>query len=1349
MRTVKRPIFTASLTFLLFLTGCKEFFADIEKDFSHWTSMVQIVAHRVPSAGTDAEGYSCVASDTDKTVSLHLNNPQGYELQIPAAGASSDIVAFESGVKGADGTYLPRAGIDYEFRQTASERIELTYKKAFLEYSERGVQNISPAITLSGKDGRKFGTYTFKLRANTPPPGISYQATGKVQDTGTGISYYVLCFAVSDMGSMTGGAPLHNDIKTLSVNGLGDIPLTLNASGTDFDISNSGGRLLNASDVWTLVSGDYPSGFVPGTPSSGSWILRFKTDVEVAAGAAQKYSLNLKDRKGLSSGTLQQWTPRNMVATLKLYEDAALSNEITGTTETAPRRINFTGSPVTDSYTLKAKTATAAARITALVEKKRGAGWVEVSRETGGSEKEIHVSSDGTDTAYRITLNASASGFEDAEPQTFYVTFVQNFTVSFRVENANGSLEGVYSGNTQTATVGDPKAFTVPHGQTVNFMAHPDTHYEVDNWTIRGGYCLAGGTEGSTTAQIRSDAHTQVSVRFRLKRYPVTFSVDGGHGSLSARTGTNPATEVSPIRVEHGSNVNFTAVPEQGYELDGWTVDSVSAPSVTSLTHSLSNVTAARNVTVKFKRIERTVAAGSNAWKNLKDTVAEIPEYGTVIIDGEIKATNAAGNSGEIVIDKNLTIKGKKPNRTDTLNANSYHSGITPTDAPATLHRIFKVTGGTLTLENIKLKKGYAGKWDPSNSLASSGAGILLESGSVSLTQVDILNCGAVGTGGNKGKGGGIYIKTGTLTVSNSTLSSNWCSDGGGGVYIAGGTVTLTNTEITDNNSALEHGGGVYVESGSMRIAGTSRITPSTGMNENKKGKNEVYLKNGVKITFNDNLTGTVPIARITPEAYPTGSTEIQVLDGSTVSSEYTKFTVTPQDLGSGKSAEWGITSEGKLKLTSIVIDGSGYNAWKKLKEAVQNAQDGDTITIVGEIKATSSSGNSGEIVIDKNLTIKGKNPNGTDTLNANKADTGKPKHRIFNVKANAHFDLDGLTLVGGQTSSGDPHGGAIFMSGANITSTIKNCIIGKENNSNIASQQGGGIYLNIAGGSLTLEDTQINSCTADGGGGIYLQSGNLIFEGVQMKNNTAVNGKGRAVWVEDGSFKIKDSSTTKTYLDPTTTSSKNPDDVYLADGKTITVNGTLTGIPAGAFTSPQAARITPQNYTAGTQVVEAENGVSIGDVTNKFTVTPQTAPSKNWIIDKKGRLRDFDGIDKDVIAAFDGNMNTTTIKKYNEMIGHFIFYKTSSGNYGVMIITETPLYAADAYKMKFSYKTYDASGSVLKEGEETVSGTFSFDLDTGTTGNTSLPGVDFFLHNSINIVPKNNARFFTQNPPQ
>lgn len=285
MRTVKRPIFTASLTFLLFLTGCKEFFADIEKDFSYWTSMVQIVAHRVPSAGTDAEGYSCVASDTDKTVSLHLNNPQGCELQIPAAGASSDIVAFESGVKGADGTNPPRAGIDYEFRQTASERIELTYKKAFLEYSERGVQNISPAITLSGKDGRKFGTYTFNLRANTPPPGMSYQATGKVQDTGTW--YYVLCFAVSDMGSMTGGAPLHNDIKALSVNGLGDIPLTLNASGTDFDISNSGGRLLNASDVSTLV---------PGTPPSGSWILRFKTDVEVAAGAVQKYSLNLKDR---------------------------------------------------------------------------------------------------------------------------------------------------------------------------------------------------------------------------------------------------------------------------------------------------------------------------------------------------------------------------------------------------------------------------------------------------------------------------------------------------------------------------------------------------------------------------------------------------------------------------------------------------------------------------------------------------------------------------------------------------------------------------------------------------------------------------------------------------------------------------------------------------------------------------------------------------------------------------------------------------------------------------------------------------------------------------------------------
>ena len=66
---------------------------------------------------------------------------------------------------------------------------------------------------------------------------------------------------------------------------------------------------------------------------------------------------------------------------------------------------------------------------------------------------------------------------------------------------------------------------------------------------------------------------------------------------------------------------------------------------------------------------------------------------------------------------------------------------------------------------------------------------------------------------------------------------------------------------------------------------------------------------------------------------------------------------------------------------------------------------------------------------------------------------------------------------------------------------------------------------------------------------------------------------------------------------------------------------------------------------------------------------------------------------------------------------------------------------------MKFKYKTYRTDGTVLTHGEETVGGTFSFDLDTGTTSSSAQPLTDtkdFFLYNSIDIQPKNNAKFYS-----
>ena len=99
-------------------------------------------------------------------------------------------------------------------------------------------------------------------------------------------------------------------------------------------------------------------------------------------------------------------------------------------------------------------------------------------------------------------------------------------------------------------------------------------------------------------------------------------------------------------------------------------------------------------------------------------------------------------------------------------------------------------------------------------------------------------------------------------------------------------------------------------------------------------------------------------------------------------------------------------------KAVEIKSDEDG--AWKKLKEEAAKTSGVSIIVIEGEIKATTDSGNNGEIVINKNLTIKGKTGKASDILNANKNEGGKSAHRIFKVASGKTLTLENLTLKGG-----------------------------------------------------------------------------------------------------------------------------------------------------------------------------------------------------------------------------------------------------------------------------------------------------------------------------------------------
>ena len=498
--------------------------------------------------------------------------------------------------------------------------------------------------------------------------------------------------------------------------------------------------------------------------------------------------------------------------------------------------------------------------------------------------------------------------------------------------------------------------------------------------------------------------------------------------------------------------------------------------------------------------------------------------------------------------------------------------------------------------------------------------------------------------------GGGIDSEKGSVAIIGGTIERNTANRFGGGIYIDKDCTVELQNDASGNGVSLigntaAKGGGVFIEKDNtiFTINGSSCVTPSTGEDANKAGKNDVYLDDigsGTsisRITVTGSLTPPGGIAaRITPATY---STTTQVLDGSAVGTKYGKFTVTPNG-----SDVWKINDQGMLFLHEATVTGTdtSTDAWKKLKEAVTNVADGGTITINGKIKATSDTDNFGEILINKNLTIKGADKN-NDKLDA------YTLNRIIKVTGSGvTLTVKNLMLTGGKasdtaTSEEEKNGSGVYVdSGSNLTMTaslIQGCTAGKD---------GGGIY--TKGSMVTMTDSDIKKCEAKSGGAIYAFSNESPAPSVHITNGTIGgtdeeankatgtdidSGKGGGIFIQgnDSTLMLEGSATLTgntaekfgggVYFDGGTFTMKgasritpdtNKNDVYLDNLKMITLPDPLTG-------AAPVARITPALYGADKKVL---TGSAVSTNYTKFTVTPEELSSGNtqdWKIKNDGML--------------------------------------------------------------------------------------------------------------------------------
>jgi hypothetical protein len=77
------------------------------------------------------------------------------------------------------------------------------------------------------------------------------------------------------------------------------------------------------------------------------------------------------------------------------------------------------------------------------------------------------------------------------------------------------------------------------------------------------------------------------------------------------------------------------------------------------------------------------------------------------------------------------------------------------------------------------------------------------------------------------GRGGGIYLQAGQLTLNNAVVSENDATTDGGGIAVNTGTLTVGSSTISGNDAG-GNGGGLYTEAGDVGHAGPTAILNST-----------------------------------------------------------------------------------------------------------------------------------------------------------------------------------------------------------------------------------------------------------------------------------------------------------------------------------------------------------------------------------------------------------------------------------------------------------------------------------------------------------------------------------------
>ena len=307
---------------------------------------------------------------------------------------------------------------------------------------------------------------------------------------------------------------------------------------------------------------------------SGSRLLTVNSSATLSNSSLSSYTA-LNSQQAIN--TVVDGTVANSKATISLTSYAMTDNG------TATKQEATLGTGANASYIDAARTATTTLTVGDVATGYQFDGWYTAA--TGGTQ----LSNKKTYTYY------------PTEATTVYARFSTiKYTVTYGVHSSGNGTLAAKVGSTSISS-GD----NVNYGSKVVFTATPSTGYEIEGWYSNTDCTtsLNNGTDKTYTIESLT-AEATVYVKFKRKQHTVNFGVhSSGNGTLTAKVG-NTSINFGD-KVNYGSEVVFTAKPDDGYQIEGWYSNTACTNPINNGTNDTYTVTitGGTNVYVKFKEI--------------------------------------------------------------------------------------------------------------------------------------------------------------------------------------------------------------------------------------------------------------------------------------------------------------------------------------------------------------------------------------------------------------------------------------------------------------------------------------------------------------------------------------------------------------------------------------------------------------------------------------------------------------------------------------------------------------------------------------------------------------------------